>query len=1126
MKKTLLLFVLFLITSAIQATESYAWQAPDSVAESASVKVAKQVSDSMMFTEALAAAREEVGVGGLFKWRGIYFTTFRDDEWKALSAEEQSRYRSLMEMAALNEAVPVAKTASDNANFMEAFTAARNEVGAGGLFEWKGLFFTTYRDDEWNSLPAEKQQVYNDFIERMSEPRNIKVARNVDDSMSYNDAFNAARTEVGMGGMFKWHGLLFTTYRDDEWNNLSEQKKQSYNKIVNDFNSRPVRHHHHFNEYQDEEYAEDNTEEEGQYEEEQYAEAAKISESDEKGEVYLDEEAGAVWEGNDEFITSKPINDETDDSQNVFISDSDFDDNETTNEVSTLLQSSKDVFNNIAAYNFGSLRYRVRGYDNRYQEVLINGIEMNETEGGRPVFSNWGGLNDAMRNSTTVSNVGATEAGFGNIGGITDISTRASNYRAQSSFSYALSNRSYNNRLMATVGTGMMDNGWAFAVSASKRWSQQGYVEGTWYDAYSYFFSAEKRLNDKHSLGFTVIGAPSSRAGSSPTTQEVYDLVGTHYYNPNWGYQTSGVTGEQQMRNARVSTYHQPIFQLMHYWKPTSKTTVNTSAYYWFGRGGQTSLDWNEANDPRPDYYRNLPSYLQHNDLDDYEAAIANWTNNNTAVTQIDWDKFYYANSKHLQTITDATFNGVQHQLIKGNFSKYILEERRTDKNQGGFNTSVAHEINPRLHVNGGLNMRISRTHYYKTIYDLLGGDYYLDIDKYADQESMVTTDECQNDLNNPNHVVTTGDVFGYNYIANINKFNAWAQARYKMSRMEVYMGGQATFTEFWRTGLFKNGRFANDSYGDSPKNDFLTAGIKAGANYGFDGRNYITANIYYGSQAPQFRDAYIAPRVRNTLISNLGTEKVFTVDLNYEYRSPILKARVSAYSTNINNLIWNRSYYHEDQRTYVNYVMNGINELSQGIEMGAEWNVSPTYTVQMAAAKGRNIYTNRPTVSIYEDNDATPIAEGRTVYIKNYNVGETPQTVGSLGLKYSSPKSWWTTLNANFFADYYISVNPDKYTEESMNHFYANDYRVDQVLAQKKLDNAFTLDFFAGKTWNKKGYYIALNCSINNLLNNKNIVMYAYEQLRVDYSDLDKFDDKCSYLYGLNYFISLTIRK
>ena len=166
--------------------------------------------------------------------------------------------------------------------------------------------------------------------------------------------------------------------------------------------------------------------------------------------------------------------DSTDLNQNdlptVILMDSDFEESSTSvNDASTLLNSSRDVFSSIAAYNFGSLRYRVRGNDSKYSDVMINGILMNDPETGRPVFSNWGGLNDAFRNSVLVEGLGKTDAGFGNLGGLTAYSTRASQYRKQISLSYALSNRSYNHRVMASIGTGEIGDGWYLMAAASGR---------------------------------------------------------------------------------------------------------------------------------------------------------------------------------------------------------------------------------------------------------------------------------------------------------------------------------------------------------------------------------------------------------------------------------------------------------------------------------------------------------------------------------------------------------------------------------------------------------------------------------------------------------------------------------
>ena len=549
----------------------------------------------------------------------------------------------------------------------------------------------------------------------------------------------------------------------------------------------------------------------------------------------------------------------------ILLLDSDFDESSTSvNDASTLLHSSRDVFNAIAAYNFGSLRYRVRGNDSKYSDVMINGILMNDPETGRPVFSSWGGLNDAFRNSVLVEGLGRTDAGFGGLGGITAFSTRASQYRKQVSLGYAISNRSYNHRLNASIGTGELGNGWYLMAMASARYAGKGYTEGTFYEAASYFLSVEKKINEHHSLDLTFFGAPSQRGGSAPVVQEAYDLSGTNYYNPNWGYQTVDENGTQVIRNSRISRSHQPMTQLTWYWTPNQRTQFNTTAFYFAGPAGQTTLEWGEAPDPRPDYYRNLPSYYagHASSTAEYESQMQAWLNRDPSVTQIDWDALYNANRNHLFTVENA--NGEEGNTITGKASKYIIAERHYDKRQMGNATYFKHEFQPNLIMAGGFSVSASRTHYYEMVSDLLGGDFYYDINKYAENQE---TDECQVDLNNLNHVAKVGDIISYNYYSNRNYGKVWDQIDYLTGKWDMYFGLQLSFTQIWREGLFKNGAFADNSFGSDKMHNFLDPAFKAGVTYAINGRNHIVANMAYIYQAPQFRDIYVSPRTRHTLV-------------------------------------------------------------------------------------------------------------------------------------------------------------------------------------------------------------------------------------------------------------------
>ena len=257
---------------------------------------------------------------------------------------------------------------------------------------------------------------------------------------------------------------------------------------------------------------------------------------------------------------SKTLLDEADNSL-IFLTDDDLlDDGERSSDYTAgLFQSSKDAFLRAASFNFSQAWFKVRGYDSSYGSILINGIEMNKLYDGRPQWSNWGGLNDAFRNQEFSNGIEASENNFGGILGTTNFITRASEFRAGGKVSYASANKSYTGRVMATYATGYNKNNWAYVVSGSRRYAQQGYFDGASYNAWAAFVAAEKKLNSNHSINITAITSFNRRGKSSPNTQEVYNLKGMQY-NAYWGKQ------EGDNRNSRIKEIFEPIVMLSHFY--------------------------------------------------------------------------------------------------------------------------------------------------------------------------------------------------------------------------------------------------------------------------------------------------------------------------------------------------------------------------------------------------------------------------------------------------------------------------------------------------------------------------------------------------------------------------------
>ncbi len=189
----------------------------------------------------------------------------------------------------------------------------------------------------------------------------------------------------------------------------------------------------------------------------------------------------------------------------ISLSEEELDQDEGTSfNVSGLLSASKDAFLNAAAYDFSSTFFRPRGMDNANGKVLINGIEMNKQYNGRPQWAGWGGLNDVQRNRQFSRGLKANDYAFGDVAGTTNIIMRASQYRKGGRVSYAAANRSYRGRIMASYSSGVSKKGWAYSVLLARRFGEEGYQEATVYDANSFFGSAEKRINNQHSLNFTA----------------------------------------------------------------------------------------------------------------------------------------------------------------------------------------------------------------------------------------------------------------------------------------------------------------------------------------------------------------------------------------------------------------------------------------------------------------------------------------------------------------------------------------------------------------------------------------------------------------------------------------------
>ncbi|MFH0893216.1 MAG: TonB-dependent receptor [Bacteroidota bacterium] len=786
----------------------------------------------------------------------------------------------------------------------------------------------------------------------------------------------------------------------------------------------------------------------------------------------------------------------------VVLTDTDFGSSKDEQNVSGLLHSSSDVFTTSAGYNFGAGGFRNRGYDNENNTVLMNGVILNDAESGRPVYSDWGGLNDATRFKEYSLGTQPAAYSFGNVGGVTNFTSRPSQQRKMNKLSYSLSNRSYDNRLTYTLNTGTMPNGWSFSFNGSHRWAMEGFTAGTWYDAWAWFAGAEKQINDKHSVSLVTFGSPFKRAMSSAATQEAYDLYGSHYYNPNWGLQNG------EMRNAKVRRTFEPMAILSHHWKVSEKLKVNTGFGVSMGQSKTSALNWYNAADPRPDYYRYLPSYQ----LDPLVATmVTNEWQSNVSVSQINWDKLYQANY-----LSNAA----------GQQARYIVEDQNNNHFQLILHPNVNYFMNENITINGGLQLRKYTGMHYKTVNDLLGAEYWMDIDQFAEQDYVGNTSVLQNDLNNPNYKAVVGDRIGYDYNLNVNEEQLWGVSSFSYKKIDAYFGANVSATQMSREGNMKNGRFPDNSFGKSETKSFINYGVKGGITYKISGRHFVMGNIAYLTRAPFAQNAFESIRIHNAFLSDLTSENVASGDISYIYRGTRVNARVTAYETFFKNQTDLRSFYHDDYLTFVNMALQGIDKVHQGFEAGAEVKITKTLSLMLAGNLGNYVYTSRPTATISFDNglhnDTTEL-----IYAKNFFVSGSPQNAATAGLKYFHPKFWFANVNFNYFDKIYLDFNPERRTELAITNLGYGDPLIPIITQQQELEGGYTIDVSVGKSWKIKKYTIAVNASVNNILDNQDLITGGYEQSRFDFTtkNVDKFPPKYYYGFGRTYFLMLSVK-
>ena len=659
-----------------------------------------------------------------------------------------------------------------------------------------------------------------------------------------------------------------------------------------------------------------------------------------------------------------------------------------------VLKNTPGVHANGQGGGWGDSEIWMRGFDNTNIATMINGVPMNDMEGGTVYWSNWQGLADVTSVMQTQRGMGASKVSAPSIGGTINIVTRGIDAKKGGSLSYSMGNDGYN-KVSFSVSTGLLKSGWAITVMASRTWGD-GYIQGTGFQGYNYFANISKRINDKHQLSLTGFGAPqwhwtrpSGNSGALTLAEwnnvRKYMTNGMDFrrYNPSYGYDSKG-----KQKGTNYNQYHKPHISLNHVWQIDYKSSLSTAVYVSIGRGfGNTA----EAS-PYSEYaYSDLTRGA-------YNGVL-------TTTFRREDGSFDYA---AVEALNAASTTG----------SQLVIAENRNDHNWYGLVSTYNNKfLENTLDLTAGIDIRYYQGIHRAVISDLLSGEYFIDATRANSVDPANNVN--RNDPNWTYKKQNVGEVVYRDYTGHVMQEGAFATLEYSNNGLSAFVNGSLSYTNYWRVDRF----YYDVAHQKSGVIGYLGGTIKGGVNYNINSNHNVFANVGFISRAPKFNGAFMTSNTSHAFNRNAKNEKIASVEIGYGFHNKFVNIMLNGYYTRWMDKTMSRSTTLDNQSNgYIN--MNGVGAQHMGLEL--EFKARPTKWLDISAMfsigdwkwKGKNVIgymfdelgnavTSKGETTIPYCTDEGKEHAWAMIDVDNIRVGGQAQTTANLGLTFKPFKGF-----------------------------------------------------------------------------------------------------------------------
>ena len=645
---------------------------------------------------------------------------------------------------------------------------------------------------------------------------------------------------------------------------------------------------------------------------------------------------------------------------------------------------------------------------------------------------------------------------------------------------------------------------WQLGLYAEGRLGRDLYIQGVYTRTIRAALHLQKRWGERLALSLTAAFAPSERGQSSSSTEEAFELVGTPYYNPAWGF----YRGEE--RSARVRRELLPLLAAGLTWELGSATRLMFSATAEFGFLRRSSLGWFDARTPRPDNYRYLPSYFTDPALS--QRVADRWRAHDSRYTQIDWDELRIQNEMSRE---GARY--VEQDAVEGITN---LQGRVA------LQTRVGEGVTLRYGVEAGYSLSCR----YLEVRDLLGADYLLDIDYYLlDDDTYASS--LQNNLHCPDRRVAEGERFGYYYAFEQRQLAAFLGADYHASRWHLGLEAEVGYGDLRRIGFYEKELFpGSGSYGASRRLAFAPYRLKAVVGCAFTPHTALRWHLLTEGHTPEADHLFLQPQYNNRPVDRPALERRLDTDLTFRHTGRRFETSASAFLHLRSNVTQTGRYYDDLAGLFTDRVVEGVAEHTFGLELAARFYPCERWRFSAALVAQRAVYGSNPLVTLYSDRDNTLLSERSESYMGSVSLGGVPRLAALVSASYYG-RSWGLGCDASYAGWRYAHADYMRRTVRVAMQAADSEEAFDLFMAQERLSDLFRLDLSVWKRFRLgASSRLILSARIENLLGDDSTPYDAYESHRIrrlsvaDGYTFRPFDNTRTYAAPRTFYLSASV--